>query len=99
MESGEKVSECDLVLRHEVVHDHLPFPERVHIRCKEVWTQEQIKDLLSPGLSGDLEPTQGGQEFGTMHIALLVLRARGEGSTTIELEGRGQQQLEGSTYS
>ena len=75
MESGEQVSECDLVLCHEVVHHHLPFPERGHAHHEEVGGQEEVKDFLPPGLPGDLEPTEGGQQLGTVEVALLVSNA------------------------
>ena len=72
MESGQEVSERDLVLRHEVVHHHLPLPERGHAHHEEVGGKEEVKDLLPPGLSGDLEAAEGGQQFGAVHVALLV---------------------------
>ncbi len=69
METRQEVSECDLVLRHEVVHHHLPLPQRGHTHHKEVGGQEEIKDLLPPGLPGDLEAAEGGQQLGAVQIA------------------------------
>lgn len=84
MESVEKVPESDLVLCHEVVYNHLPFPQGCHTHHEEVRRQVQVKHLLPPGLSGDLEPTQGSKEFRTMHVALLMLDTRQQENRLIQ---------------
>lgn len=58
MESGQQVSECDLVLGHEVVYDDHPLPERRHTHDKEVMSKEEVKHFLSPRLPGYLEATE-----------------------------------------
>ena len=74
VEPCEQVSECDLVLGHQVVDDHLPFPESLQLHGKEAWVEEEIESLLSPGLPCHLEPTQRGQQLHCVHVAGLEVR-------------------------
>ncbi len=74
MESSQQISECDLILSHEIVHNNLPLTQWGYAHDKEIVGQEKIKDFFPPRLPGHLEATQRGQEFGGVGETPMKLR-------------------------